>query len=153
MVRPLTSQIVIDKFASIIDSQDEKGLKKYGTSIDGASNLKYNWELMALEETADLQKYLVKRIMQLKSENRFKSKWINELQVKNGELLHRHELLEQELFQANNAAKQQQKEFISLTQSIAEADTLIEQYQSSETILLERLKKMERLTECNQYER
>jgi hypothetical protein len=94
--RPLTSQIVIDKFASIIDSQDEKGLKKYGISIDEASNLQYNWELMALEETADLQKYLVKQIMRLKSENRFKSKWINELQVKNDELLHRIKLLEED---------------------------------------------------------
>jgi ketol-acid reductoisomerase len=94
--RLLTSQIVIDKFASIIDSQDEKGIKKYGISIDEASNLQYNWELMALEETADLQKYLVKQIMRLKSENRFKSKWINELQVNNDELLHRIKLLEED---------------------------------------------------------
>ncbi|MBO0961464.1 hypothetical protein J1P26_17295 [Neobacillus sp. MM2021_6] len=65
MQRPITSQIVIDEFAKIVDAQDDKGLKKYQTTIDEAKNENYNWELMALEETADLQKYLVKRIVEL----------------------------------------------------------------------------------------
>jgi hypothetical protein len=68
MQRPLTSQIVIDEFAKIVDSQDRKGFKKYGTTIDNADDEKYNWELMALEETADLQKYLVRQITQLKTQ-------------------------------------------------------------------------------------
>jgi len=68
MKRPLTSQLVIDEFAKIVDAQDIKGFKKYGTTIDEASDLTYNWELMALEETADLQKYLVRRIMQQEEE-------------------------------------------------------------------------------------
>lgn len=63
--RPETSQIVIDEFTKIIDSQDTKGIKKYQETIDAAKDEKYNWELMALEETADLQKYLVKRIKEL----------------------------------------------------------------------------------------
>jgi hypothetical protein len=63
MKRPLTSQIVIDEFSKIIDSQDAKGFEKYGKTIDAATG--YNWELMALEETADLQKYLVRRIGEL----------------------------------------------------------------------------------------
>lgn len=68
MERPLTSQIVIDEFAKIVDAQDIKGFKKYGTTIDEARDKNYNWELMALEETADLQKYLVRRIMQQEEE-------------------------------------------------------------------------------------
>lgn len=68
MKRPLTSQTVIDEFAKIVDAQDIKGFKKYGTTIDEASDTNYNWELMALEETADLQKYLVRRIMQQEEE-------------------------------------------------------------------------------------
>jgi hypothetical protein len=68
MQRPKTSQMVIDEFTNIIDSQDNKGFAKYGKSIDEADDTKYNWELMALEETADLQKYLVRRIKQLEKQ-------------------------------------------------------------------------------------
>jgi hypothetical protein len=69
MERPKTSQFVIDEFAKIIDSQDDKGFEKYGKSIDDANDSDYNWELMALEETADLQKYLVRRIVELNKQN------------------------------------------------------------------------------------
>jgi predicted nuclease with TOPRIM domain len=82
MIRPIVSQIVIDEFTKIIDSQDTKGLEKYGTTIDQAANAHYNWELMALEETADLQKYLVKRIMQLSSELTKAKERIKELEEK-----------------------------------------------------------------------
>jgi hypothetical protein len=68
MLRPRISQLVIDEFAKIIDSQDAKGFEKYGMTIDQASNKDYNWELMALEETADLQKYLVRRILEVSGE-------------------------------------------------------------------------------------
>ena len=63
--RPETSQTVIDEFTKVVDSQDDKGFLKYNTTIDEAKDEDYNWELMALEETADLQKYLVKRIKEL----------------------------------------------------------------------------------------
>jgi hypothetical protein len=66
--RPKVSQMVIDEFARIIDSQDIKGFEKYGRSIDDADDNQYNWEIMALEETADLQKYLVRMIIQLKNQ-------------------------------------------------------------------------------------
>ncbi len=69
MNRPKTSQMVIDEFATIIDSQDKKGIEKYGKTIDEADDKKYDWQLMALEEAADLQKYLVKRIIELAKEN------------------------------------------------------------------------------------
>lgn len=64
--RPMTSQIVIKEFSKIIDAQDQKGIEKYGKTIDDAVN--YDWELMALEEAADLQKYLVKEIVKLRAE-------------------------------------------------------------------------------------
>jgi hypothetical protein len=65
MDRPKISQIVIDEFTKLIDSQDVKGLEKYNTSIDEAPDEIYDWKLMALEESADLQKYLLKRIAEL----------------------------------------------------------------------------------------
>jgi hypothetical protein len=63
--RPQVSQIVIDEFTKLIDSQDVKGFAKYNETIDDAPDEKYDWKLMALEESADLQKYLVKRIAEL----------------------------------------------------------------------------------------
>lgn len=66
--RPQISEIVISEFTKIIDSQDSKRIEKYGKSIDEASNKDYDWKLMALEEAADLQKYLVKEIVKLRSE-------------------------------------------------------------------------------------
>lgn len=59
-MRPATTQKVIDIFTEILDKQDQKGLLKYGTTIDEANDKNYNWNLMALEESADLMKYLVK---------------------------------------------------------------------------------------------
>lgn len=59
-MRPATTQKVIDIFTEILDKQDQKGLLKYGTTIDEANDKNYNWTLMALEESADLMKYLVK---------------------------------------------------------------------------------------------
>ncbi|MCM3599374.1 hypothetical protein M3175_01420 [Robertmurraya korlensis] len=63
--RPETSQIVIDGIASVVDGQDLKGIVKYNETIDEAKDVNYNWELMGLEESVDLNKYLVKRIKQL----------------------------------------------------------------------------------------
>lgn len=63
--RPETSQIVIDGLTSVVDGQDLKGIVKYNETIDEAKDVNYNWELMGLEESVDLNKYLVKRIKQL----------------------------------------------------------------------------------------
>jgi chromosome segregation ATPase len=65
--RPKTTQAVIDGFAKILDAQDDKGIKKYGTTMDEAIDENYDWRIMALEETADLQKYLVKEIKRLEN--------------------------------------------------------------------------------------
>lgn len=64
-MRPKTTQIIID----ILDKQNEKGLKKYGESIDEASNEDYDWNRMALEEAVDLIQYLVKENTKLQAEN------------------------------------------------------------------------------------
>lgn len=101
MQRPKTSQMVIDEFAKIIDSQDVKGFEKYQTSIDNAKDEDYDWKLMALEETADLQKYLVKEIQKLQTNNEFLLKQlldakaiIRDLKAKS--TFHRYEQLEKE---------------------------------------------------------
>jgi hypothetical protein len=66
--RPVVSQIVIDEYSKVVDSQDDKGIEKYNRTIDDAPDEDYNWELMAIEESVDLNKYLVRRIIQLKKE-------------------------------------------------------------------------------------
>jgi hypothetical protein len=66
--RPVVSQIVIDEYSKVVDSQDDKGIEKYNRTIDDAPDKDYNWELMAIEESVDLNKYLVRRIIQLKKE-------------------------------------------------------------------------------------
>jgi hypothetical protein len=68
--RPKTTQAVIDAFSKILDAQDEKGIKKYGTTIDEASDQNYDWNVMALEECADLFKYLIKENQRLRKINR-----------------------------------------------------------------------------------
>jgi len=51
-----------DMLIEIIKKQQEKGLKKYGHSIDDCPNNKYNWEIMAYEEIADFLIYNQKLI-------------------------------------------------------------------------------------------
>ncbi|PKR86122.1 hypothetical protein [Heyndrickxia camelliae] len=64
-MRPRISQAVIDEFSAIIDAQDKKGIDKYGRSIDDAIDEDYDWKLMALEESADQLKYLVREVKML----------------------------------------------------------------------------------------
>jgi regulator of replication initiation timing len=116
MERPKTSQFVINEFAKIIDSQDEKGYEKYGKSIDEAIDADYNWELMALEETADLQKYLVRRIAELKKENHFlnlDNQYLSERLKKAGQEIESYiddlEQMEGMLSQANQEIKEMKK--------------------------------------------
>ncbi|MEH7157523.1 hypothetical protein [Neobacillus drentensis] len=79
MERPKISQMVINEFTKLIDSQDGKGFEKYGVSIDDAKDESYNWEHMALEEAADLQKYLVKRILELEKQLVLHDKCVQDL--------------------------------------------------------------------------
>jgi regulator of replication initiation timing len=116
MERPKTSQFVINEFAKIIDSQDEKGYEKYGKSIDEAIDADYNWELMALEETADLQKYLVRRIAELKKDNhllKIENQYLSERLEKAGQEIESYiddlEQMEGMLSQANQEIKEMKK--------------------------------------------
>lgn len=68
MIRPDISREVIMRFVSIVDEQDRKGMNKYGESIDSATG--YDWNLMALEESVDLNKYLIKENRRLRDEVR-----------------------------------------------------------------------------------
>lgn len=69
-MRPKTSQAVIDGFSAIIDAQDKKGIEKYGRNVDDAIDEDYNWQIMALEESADQLKYLVKEVKMLEKKLR-----------------------------------------------------------------------------------
>ncbi|MCF2719259.1 hypothetical protein LWE69_19655 [Paenibacillus sp. UKAQ_18] len=59
--RPEVTQRIIE----LLDKQNEKGLKKYGTTIDQVSDQSYDWKLMAMEEMVDLIQYQQKEIMRL----------------------------------------------------------------------------------------
>lgn len=59
--RPEVTKRIID----LLDKQNEKGLRKYGSTIDQASDQYYDWKLMAMEEMADLIQYQQKEIMRL----------------------------------------------------------------------------------------
>ncbi|MDG0053036.1 hypothetical protein MMB75_05035 [Paenibacillus sp. P2(2022)] len=59
--RPEVTRRIIE----LLDKQNEKGLKKYGTTIDQVSDMAYDWKLMALEEAADLIQYLQKEVIRL----------------------------------------------------------------------------------------
>jgi len=65
MIRPDVSREVIMRFVSIVDEQDRKGMNKYGETIDTAEG--YDWNVMALEESVDLNKYLVKENRRLRA--------------------------------------------------------------------------------------
>ncbi|MEK3787589.1 hypothetical protein [Paenibacillus sp. FSL K6-1230] len=59
--RPEVTQRIIE----LLDKQNEKGLRKYGTTIDQVPYPAYDWKLMALEEAVDLIQYQQKEIMRL----------------------------------------------------------------------------------------
>ena len=61
MERPIVTQRIIE----LLDKQNEKGLRKYGTTIDEAKDEHYDWRLMAIEELIDLVQYQQKEIMRL----------------------------------------------------------------------------------------
>lgn len=70
--RPKVTQMVIDEFTKVLDAQDEKGMAKYGVSIDEGhvdeNGDPYDWPMMAMEELADFSKYQVKEILRLRKE-------------------------------------------------------------------------------------
>lgn len=51
---------------AVHDSQQAFGLEKYGITLDQVPDDKYNWQLMALEESVDMNQYLTREIRRLK---------------------------------------------------------------------------------------
>lgn len=68
MKRTEISEMVLGVIATVLDSQDEKGIEKYGKSLDAVSLDSYDWREMALEELADCIKYLLMENMRLRRE-------------------------------------------------------------------------------------
>ena len=51
---------------AVHDSQQAFGLNKYGITLDQVPDDKYDWQLMALEESVDMNQYLVREMRKLK---------------------------------------------------------------------------------------
>jgi hypothetical protein len=66
MGRTFTSQMVMEIIAQLMDEQDQKGLKKYGVTLDKVAFDDYDWNRMAMEEMADCIKYLLMENFRLK---------------------------------------------------------------------------------------
>lgn len=104
--RPKVSQHVIDIVTNLVDAQDVKGWEKYGETIDSAQDQAYDWNRMALEETVDGMKYLVKRVQQLERTNQQLAYLHDtvyaenkELGLENSQLKHQVDYLKRELAQ------------------------------------------------------
>lgn len=57
---PRTYQKTLLRLAKTMKKQSDKGIAKYGTNIDEASNNDYDWHDMAMEELADMLVYIEK---------------------------------------------------------------------------------------------
>jgi hypothetical protein len=64
--RPKISEMVIGVISTLVDSQDVKGYEKYAKTIDEAKDNMWDWNQMALEETVDGMKYLMKENVRLR---------------------------------------------------------------------------------------
>jgi chromosome segregation ATPase len=119
----------------------EKYLDATGKTIDEANNNDYNWELMALEETADLQKYLVRRIKQLEN-------MLNDYIADDDET-------DAMLTQANEKIKQFEQTTAWLNNDLHEAEEenkwLTNQLKQAKAKISE-LKTLSRITKCLQLE-
>ncbi len=56
---------LINMFTRQLESQTEKGVRKYGHTLDDCPYALYDWQLMALEEATDLIQYQQKEIRRL----------------------------------------------------------------------------------------
>jgi hypothetical protein len=59
---------VKERIIDLLTKQTEKGLSKYGHTLDDCPDEKYDWRLMAMEELIDLAQYQQKEIMRLEKE-------------------------------------------------------------------------------------
>jgi hypothetical protein len=56
---------VRDRINELLINQTEKGLSKYGHTLDDCLDNKFDWRLMAMEEMIDCMQYQQKEIMRL----------------------------------------------------------------------------------------
>lgn len=68
--RPEITKQVLGLIATKLDEQNEKGLRKYGTTIDEVPFEDYDYNEMALEELVDCVQYLMKENMKLRKQIR-----------------------------------------------------------------------------------
>jgi hypothetical protein len=59
------SNTIRNKIVEMLDKQIEKGVEKYGHTLDSCPDDKFDWRTMALEELIDLVQYQEKYIRQL----------------------------------------------------------------------------------------
>src|SRR5699024_8009577 len=60
---PTIKNKVLASIKTLMDLQNEKGLKKYGQSLDDAPYEKYDWKIMIIEELIDALQYQQKEMM------------------------------------------------------------------------------------------
>jgi hypothetical protein len=61
MESELQPETIRDTIVNMLDKQTAKGIKTYGHTLDDCPDIKYDWNLMALEEAIDLIQYLMKK--------------------------------------------------------------------------------------------
>jgi hypothetical protein len=54
-------------FSSLMEERHQKGLATYGTTLDEAKDLDYDWDQMLIEELLDALQYQQKEIRRLKA--------------------------------------------------------------------------------------
>jgi site-specific DNA-adenine methylase len=64
--RTIITRSVLEVIANLMDKQDQKGLTKYGKTLDKVNLDDYDWNQMAMEEMADCIKYLMMENFRLK---------------------------------------------------------------------------------------
>jgi hypothetical protein len=71
-IEPDKDNTVKGRIIELLNKQTEKGLSKYGHTLDDCPDEKYDWRLMAMEELIDLAQYQQKEIVRLENELRQK---------------------------------------------------------------------------------
>jgi hypothetical protein len=93
-----TSKTIVGIIIDQLEKGDKKGLKEYGVSIDDADDVKYQWNLEAMQEMADALKYQQKEIEFLKQRNKdLRQKSWYQVYVENLELQETLKIREEQL--------------------------------------------------------
>jgi hypothetical protein len=86
---------------AVHDSQQVYGLEKYGITLDEVPTEKYDWQLMAIEESVDMNQYLTRECRRLHEDveywKRLEAKTMERLTKKNEKLEEENEELKERL--------------------------------------------------------